>query len=509
MSATVASRPSALDRVPPEILNHIFTLGSGPISFNDIKPFPLLISQVCGRWRDIALANSRLWTTISCTRDAPRFPILKLLLERSHTQPLNLYFDFTSPKDYIETYPCPAARHPITEHHPFADEEYESPFYLTDTDKVRKRLTLLTTHRPLRTYSVTSNNYSFVSLSLRSFPLGPAPHLIDFSVSYIPGYEDISRWGTVHVPLNGVAPRLESVRLRGLDLYWGASTFITGLTSLELRDHDSRVWISHPRLQAILTSNPGLETLVLDNSGPLGVADEWPVEEVLDMRSLKRLVFARQRAEEGAAILKRLRLPALRQLEIDLPVMGQEREEGVHDEIMRLLVPLVEKLEVLRIEEVHCSERALCAFVAALTNLRVLVVNNNEHLLGDSLSFIQHSTPSTLISLLAECVHGSSPLSPAYVPRLSTLVLASLNRQHIHSELDFRAPILSTVYTSLSSASTPNPATESIPEVDAGRTVNVGEIEWRRWCPVDDGEYGVGKIDLFDIEGLLSRVSFQ
>lgn len=514
---SIAVQQSATDRIPPEILSHIFLLGSTCVSFGESTPFPLLVSQVCGRWRDIALGNSRLWTTISCTRDTPRYPILKILLERSRSQPLDLHFDFTFSKGYLETYPSPLPRSSDPEH-PFVNEEYESPFHLTDIDKISRRIDLLTTSLPLRTYSVTSNNYSYISLSIRSFPLGPAPHLIDFAISYIPGYEDISRCGTIHVPLNGVAPGLKSLSLRGVDMYWAASTFITGLTYLELRDHDNGIWMSYPKLQAILASNSSLETLVLDNSGSMGVADEWRVEEVLELPHLTRLVFARQRAREGAAILRRLWLPGLKRLEVDLPVMGEERVEETHDEILRLFVPLVERLEILRIEEIHCSEGAVRSLLAALTSLRVFVLNFTKSSSGDSNPSSSPSIPPAFIALLSHCTTSGSPSIPLYVPHLSFLIPISGKPEHIHTLHKCRSSSLFNVYAPTVSTSGLRLASLSLDRVGDFEVGKAGEdrsrdslceVELTRRRSVQGGASGLVEFTVLPTDELLSRIGYE
>lgn len=442
-SSPALASQSAIEGTPPEIINYIFALGSSSVSFGSSIPFPLLVSHVCGRWRDIALSNSDLWSTVVCTQSAPRFPILKLLLERSRNHPLDLYFDFKFPKGYVEKYPgrifCSSGSKPH-----FIDSEYESTSYLTDSEKISKRLSLLTTslYPRIRSFFVASTNYSYISLSIRSIPRGPNPHLSSFGISYVPGHEEISRYGTVNVPLNrhGVTSSLKRLRLRGVDLNWAStSTCLTGLTTLELGDHEGGTWMSCDRLRTILASNSSLETLILDNSGSLGIAEEWPEDEVVELSSLTKLVLSKQRTEAAVALLARLKLPAVRWLEIVLPYrpdMAREQEQGgtgTHDELVRMLVPLVSKLTVARMVEVHPSRKMARALLAAMTNIRVLVLDCAQD------AYDGRPYPSTLSPFLEFLSHSTlshSSHAPLFVPHLSHLVLPDHDIEQKKDHLD-------------------------------------------------------------------------
>lgn len=442
-SSPALASQSAIERTPPEIIHYIFSLGSKSVSFGSSIPFPLLVSHVCGRWRDIALYSSGLWSTVVCTQSAPRFPILKLLLERSQNHPLDLYFYFKFPKGYVETYPHRLSGFSGSRPH-CIDSEYESTSYLTDSEKISKRLSLLTTSRypRIRSFFVASTNYSYISLSIRSIPRGPNPHLSSFEICYVPGHEEISRWGTVNVPVNrdGVASRLKRLRLRGVDLNWeSTSTYLTGLTTLELGGHKSSTWMSYGRLQTILRSNSSLETLILDHSCPLRIAEEWPEDEVVELSNLTKLVLSKLRTEAAVALLARLKLPAVRWLEIVLPYrtdMAREREQGgtgMHDELVRMLVPLVNKLTVARMCEVHPSRKMARALLAAIPNLRVLVLDCDQEA-SDGRPY--PSTRSPFLELLSHSTLSHSSHAPLFVPHLSHLVLPGHDVEKKEDHLD-------------------------------------------------------------------------
>ncbi|KAK7451289.1 hypothetical protein VKT23_012629 [Stygiomarasmius scandens] len=111
---------SHIQRLPPELLEHIFYVYCGislPIGFHTIrstdwKPSQpsesnfraLDLTQVCSRWRVIALSNPTLWSRIELRRQlesvtdktiASFLSIAKLYLGRSGQLPLDLVVEFT------------------------------------------------------------------------------------------------------------------------------------------------------------------------------------------------------------------------------------------------------------------------------------------------------------------------------------------------------------------------------------------------------------------------------
>ncbi|KDQ08322.1 hypothetical protein BOTBODRAFT_191824 [Botryobasidium botryosum FD-172 SS1] len=74
--------------------------GSDPASREVTKgkapPFNLLVSQVCHRWREVALNTGQLWTRIDLTKPPPHERI-KLWLERSRNHPLDAFYDTRLP----------------------------------------------------------------------------------------------------------------------------------------------------------------------------------------------------------------------------------------------------------------------------------------------------------------------------------------------------------------------------------------------------------------------------
>ncbi|KAG8759425.1 hypothetical protein FRC11_001980 [Ceratobasidium sp. 423] len=86
-----------VDKLPVEMLRHIFTLGEKMHRIPRAVGLPHVgfqdsVVQVCRRWRDIAVATPELWTYIYISRPPPH-PYAKLYISRSGTLPLHIDYD--------------------------------------------------------------------------------------------------------------------------------------------------------------------------------------------------------------------------------------------------------------------------------------------------------------------------------------------------------------------------------------------------------------------------------
>ncbi|PPR07872.1 hypothetical protein CVT24_005610 [Panaeolus cyanescens] len=94
------SLSAPIRRLPPELLSEIFTHCLPPNPFNKPSPLkaPLLLAQVCGFWRDVAIATPQLWASLAMTRvDKPpchksTMGVLRTWLTRSADRPLWVSF---------------------------------------------------------------------------------------------------------------------------------------------------------------------------------------------------------------------------------------------------------------------------------------------------------------------------------------------------------------------------------------------------------------------------------
>jgi len=55
---------------------------------------PLLLCQVCGQWREIAICTPQLWTSLYIHKLNPALPLLKLWIERSRDHPFSFFWNF-------------------------------------------------------------------------------------------------------------------------------------------------------------------------------------------------------------------------------------------------------------------------------------------------------------------------------------------------------------------------------------------------------------------------------
>ncbi|KAK7043021.1 hypothetical protein VNI00_008759 [Paramarasmius palmivorus] len=87
-------------RIPPEILQNVFTFFCEDTWLEKTLTQPLTLSRVCGRWREIVLSTPSLWSTIAI--DYAEWPkdfhwldfLVHLFLDRSKTSPITLTLNF-------------------------------------------------------------------------------------------------------------------------------------------------------------------------------------------------------------------------------------------------------------------------------------------------------------------------------------------------------------------------------------------------------------------------------
>ena len=91
--------PSLLRNVPYEVLSHIFVLCScsGPVLLPYQQanvPFQVILSQVCSKWRQVALSTGALWGNIlifiDIVEDAHRLFLYRTWIDRAGAHPLNI-----------------------------------------------------------------------------------------------------------------------------------------------------------------------------------------------------------------------------------------------------------------------------------------------------------------------------------------------------------------------------------------------------------------------------------
>lgn len=84
---------SPIKMLPEELLVLIFKASQGSPNKNDELPFPIVLSHVSRLWRQMALGNSTLWTTIFAHNERS-IDLVHVFLERSGQCPLDITCDF-------------------------------------------------------------------------------------------------------------------------------------------------------------------------------------------------------------------------------------------------------------------------------------------------------------------------------------------------------------------------------------------------------------------------------
>jgi hypothetical protein len=238
----------SIETLPNEILAYIFTLGasSRPGPFDEL-PFPLLVSCVTHRWRDVAIGTPSMWSTLVFTTSAhsDRW-CAALWLPRSGVHPLDITIDLVGrAKEGIMDLIMPHIAR-----------------WRRLSVKAWDRKDLEVVMSPLRTASTPLLQH----VEFRC--------LVDEKMESWPSHE---RCLSIHTPA------LRSIRLRGLCLE--CSPPLTGLTAIQLDTYE--IFPTYTQMSHLLSASPGLTTLMLRLQGvELPDNTDLPTIKLPSLRSL-------------------------------------------------------------------------------------------------------------------------------------------------------------------------------------------------------------------------------
>jgi len=173
-----------VDCLPPELLSEIF-LFCLPGDFY-IRPdplqAPLLICGVCGTWRRIAIALSRLWSSLAVKTDSV-FSLAELWLQRSGNLPLSVDFVYGPPLLLVvmmqcmhrwQHVKCTISANPWNMEQPLSTsapllKTFHYSCYIATGDRLRKQLNAITQSAlHLHSFTCSSIEASFFSNTLWS-----------------------------------------------------------------------------------------------------------------------------------------------------------------------------------------------------------------------------------------------------------------------------------------------------------------------------------------------------
>ena len=214
-------RPHPIHFLPPEVLAHIFHLGSCDPSELGVL-FPLRMSHVCGAWRDLALSTHTLWQRI--TPDL-RHRLWKQYIRRSAACLI----------DVSLTRPSPT---PIHKYNDLSTHRVP-PF---DANNVQWYMGLVAPHiRRWRSLTIKFDQYSpflwnaALSPCCASGGISSASvqawNLEDLTLLYLRN-DDTKEF----LLFGGVAPRLARATIAGIHLNWSPGLF-AHLVCLDYRHH--------------------------------------------------------------------------------------------------------------------------------------------------------------------------------------------------------------------------------------------------------------------------------
>ncbi|KAF6758919.1 hypothetical protein DFP72DRAFT_988900 [Ephemerocybe angulata] len=259
-----------MDCMPNEIISHIFHLILLDPEQN--PSFSFCISQVCARWRELALTTPNLWTRIAYTypiTDAQHM-CADFAIQRSGSQPLSILVDCRDPEwDWDE------------ENHSFQWSGMQDILNrLIPEAKRWKALDILTDY-------------------MASHLLFPSPHQNHRRPPPPRGqtFEPVAL--NEHIPLFGGSPipKLRQLCLTGVHIDWTKSS-LRNLTCLEFK---------YPR-------HGRLEELTILGWGPQFGADPLSSVTAITIPSLTKLSFGFVDVEYGTQLLSLFQVPSLREL---------------------------------------------------------------------------------------------------------------------------------------------------------------------------------------------------
>ncbi|KAH7890253.1 hypothetical protein F5I97DRAFT_3386 [Phlebopus sp. FC_14] len=267
------SQRNPINWLPSELLIQIFLAHTEDDSAEiatglPYNPAPILISQVCRKWRDIALSTSRLWSFISYTSSEWRASPLKTFLQRSGNSLIT--FNFLPPLSQVGDQDATA----------LATKEYETA----------RNIVIALTPQLARFRSITFECGSAKSVTPILDAINRLSHKLDNlkSLDLALGTQDPSFEGTSlliwdELPRNSLAGRpspLTHLRLQQLPLFILSGSLIRTIRSLELSYHPRkspairlhRLGLRMSHLVRLLHHTPELHELSM-----IGVTPLWDI----------------------------------------------------------------------------------------------------------------------------------------------------------------------------------------------------------------------------------------
>ncbi|KAK0201729.1 hypothetical protein DFS33DRAFT_1015103 [Desarmillaria ectypa] len=356
-------------------------------------PFQVLVSHVCRRWREVAVEEPSLWTTLAFSYNTP-IEKSKFWIERSKGLPLDIVIDCTTPDGWEES-----------EGHGDEDEDEDEAMYdvqdsssaqavadasdhaqappCLSKDDLAAIFDLLLPHvERWRLLEVSVSEYESIYTVMKRLAVCPgAPMLEALQLYHYEDCEDydVFRPTEFREPLllfQGNIPKLKDLALWGVHIDWDASlSFLRDLRDIELAYHANDVRPSLETFARFVHTSPELHTLSLCLSGPAVPSDQWGTD-LISIPSLNDLVLAHHEPEYIRSLLPILSVPNVQHLALDF-------DSADYTEFVKILLQpqagqkksLLEGLEHLKIGGLPCDSQHQAALLSQLGNLRSINLN--------------------------------------------------------------------------------------------------------------------------------------
>ncbi|KAK0188017.1 hypothetical protein F5146DRAFT_1061624 [Armillaria mellea] len=345
-------------------------------------PFQVLVSHVCRRWREAAVEEPSLWTTLSFTYYTP-IEKSKAWIERSKSLPLDIAIDCTTPDDWegsegdedddgddtmFDVHDSSSAQVATD-----ASNPVQSPPCLS-TDDLAAIFDLLLPHvERWRLLEVAVSEYESIYAVMKRLAVCSGAPMLEALQLY--HYEDCEDYD-VFRPSEFKEPFASDLALWGVHIDWDASlSFLKDLRDVELAYHANDVRPSLETFARFVHASPELHTLSLCLSGPAEPSDQWGTD-LISIPSLHDLVLAHHEPEYIQSLLPILSVPNVQHLALDFDSADYTKF------VKALLQPqagqkksLLEGLEHLKIGGLPCDSQRQAELLSQLGNLRSININ--------------------------------------------------------------------------------------------------------------------------------------
>jgi hypothetical protein len=300
-----------INALPTEILANIFRY----IVWSTAKPqvgvqYRLWLCATCQHWRNVALADSTLWTAI-WFRDLPPYERSLAWFERAGDGPLDLRINERD-----------ANLENREDDHKFTGEEMASLLdkLFTKLPQIRMLIVIVDTWPPALAVldKLRTAGEQGVPINMERFEL----HRAGRPYVWIgPGYEPDDHRNPIAL-CGGKAPKLKYVCLNSIHVDWYNSP-LANLTTLDLRRMALEVAPSLMKFRDMLKACPDLHKLALDGFGPKWEPREFAGLPAIEFPKLMILVIGDFSLQYAFYVLSQIKAPNVR----DLTMMNMTGED--------------------------------------------------------------------------------------------------------------------------------------------------------------------------------------